>query len=143
MRLWSIHPKYLDQLGLVALWREGLLAKKVLENKTKGYKNHPQLTRFKNSEKPLSYINLYLHIICDEAASRGYSFDRKKLGRRISIEQKITVKSGQIEYEWKHLLKKLSSRSPDDYKSNKDIKRPSLHPLFKRVKGGIEDWEVL
>jgi len=25
MRLWTLHPKYLDARGLVALWREGLL----------------------------------------------------------------------------------------------------------------------
>ena len=30
MRLWSIHPKYLDRQGLLAVWREGLLAQKVL-----------------------------------------------------------------------------------------------------------------
>jgi carboxyl-terminal processing protease len=29
MRLWSLHPKYLDAQGLVALWREALLAKAV------------------------------------------------------------------------------------------------------------------
>jgi len=43
MRIWSLHPKYLDSKGMVALWREALLAKQVLLNKTKGYKNHPQL----------------------------------------------------------------------------------------------------
>jgi len=30
MRLWTIHPKYLDRQGLLALWREALLAQKVL-----------------------------------------------------------------------------------------------------------------
>ena len=49
MRLWSVHPKYLDSKGLVALWREALLAKQVLEGGTKGYRNHPQLDRFKKS----------------------------------------------------------------------------------------------
>ncbi|MEN6399799.1 MAG: pyrimidine dimer DNA glycosylase/endonuclease V, partial [Rectinema sp.] len=29
MRLWTLHPQYLDQKGLTAAWREGLLAKKV------------------------------------------------------------------------------------------------------------------
>jgi hypothetical protein len=29
-RIWSLHPKYLDARGLVALWREGLLAQAVL-----------------------------------------------------------------------------------------------------------------
>ena len=27
MRLWSLHPKHLDPQGLVARWREGLLAR--------------------------------------------------------------------------------------------------------------------
>jgi hypothetical protein len=31
MRLWSLHPRYLDAKGLQAVWREGLLAKKVLQ----------------------------------------------------------------------------------------------------------------
>ena len=30
MRLWSLHPCYLDPAGLVAVWREGLLARAVL-----------------------------------------------------------------------------------------------------------------
>ncbi len=50
MRLWSLHPKYLDRQGLLAVWREGLLAQKVLQGKTKGYKNHPQLKRFQQQE---------------------------------------------------------------------------------------------
>lgn len=37
MRLWSIHPRYLDTKGLVALWRETLLlAQAVLFGNTKG-----------------------------------------------------------------------------------------------------------
>lgn len=43
MRLWSLHPQYLDAKGLVALWREGLLAQAVLAGQTRGYKRHPQL----------------------------------------------------------------------------------------------------
>jgi len=31
MRIWSIHLKYLDRLGLLGLWRETLQAKRVLE----------------------------------------------------------------------------------------------------------------
>ena len=47
MRLWSLHPSYLDSAGLVALWQEGLLARKVLSSQTKGYIHHPQLHRFR------------------------------------------------------------------------------------------------
>jgi Pyrimidine dimer DNA glycosylase (EC 3.2.2.17)/DNA-(apurinic or apyrimidinic site) lyase (EC 4.2.99.18) len=62
MRLWSLHPKYLDKLGLLGLWRESLLAQKVLLGKTKGYKNHPQLIRFKKTEDPILYIGTYLYM---------------------------------------------------------------------------------
>ena len=62
MRLWSIHPKYLDSKGLVAVWREGLLARSVLDGKTKGYKNHPQLIRFKNQKEPLLFLDTYLNL---------------------------------------------------------------------------------
>ena len=37
MRLWSLHPRCLDAKGLVALWREGLLAQEVLRGKTRDY----------------------------------------------------------------------------------------------------------
>jgi hypothetical protein len=30
MRLWTLHPQYLDPRGLVALWRVALLAQQVL-----------------------------------------------------------------------------------------------------------------
>jgi len=83
MRLWSIHPKYLDSIGLVALWREGLLAKKVLQGKTKGYKNHPQLIRFKNTKNPILSIDAYLYFVLEEASQRGFNFDNSKLGKKI------------------------------------------------------------
>lgn len=61
MRLWSIHPQYLDAKGLLALWREALLAKHVLEGSTKGYKNHPQLIRFKETDNPIGFISFGYH----------------------------------------------------------------------------------
>ena len=143
MRLWSLHPSYLDAKGLVALWREGLLAKKVLENKTKGYRNHPQLDRFKKSQKKLGYINLYLHHVCDEADRRGYTFDRSKLSRRRTLSSRIPVTSGQLDYEWRHLLEKLKLRSPADYNRNRKSTRRTVHPIFRRTRGGIEPWEVV
>lgn len=143
MRLWSLHPKYLDAKGLVALWREGLLAKKVLEDATKGYRNHPQLHRFKSCTNPLVSINSYLHIVCDEAEERDYSFDRSKLSRRKTDVVLIKVTSGQVEYEWSHLMRKLEMRDPKMFAINREFKRPRLHPLFKRVTGGIESWEII
>jgi hypothetical protein len=106
MRLWSIHPKYLDAKGLVALWRETLLAKHVLEGKTKGYKNHPQLNRFKKSENPLDSINSYLAVIHQEAQSRQYNFDKQKVDWNFRPAS-LQVTKGQIEYESHHFLSKI------------------------------------
>jgi hypothetical protein len=143
LRLWSIHPKYLDAKGLVALWREGLLAKKVLENKTKGYRNHPQLERFKACQSPLGYINEYLQHVCDEADARGYTFDRTKLRPRRKLSSKLRVRAGQVRYEWDHLARKLKTRDPKRGRSNQKVAKPKLHPLFRRVAGGVEAWEVV
>jgi hypothetical protein len=142
MRLWSIHPKYLDAAGLVALWREGLLAKKVLLGKTKGYKEHPQLARFKRSSNPGSVIDLYLKVVYKEAQARGYNFDSTKIGEG-SFEENITVNIGQFEYEWKHLLAKLEKRSPELFRKYSTITLPEPHPLFEIIRGGIEDWEKI
>lgn len=79
MRLWSIHPKYLDSKGLVALCRETLLSQNVLMNKTKGYKNHPQLNYFKEFEQLNALMASYLHTIYYEAKIRGYYFDKSKI----------------------------------------------------------------
>jgi hypothetical protein len=142
MRLWSIHPSYLDVKGLVALWREGLLAQKVLLGETAGYKNHPQLIRFKKIDNSLGAIASYLRHVEKEAERRGYNFDRRKIINK-SIKTKILVNNGQVEYEFKHLLKKLKQREPDLYKKLHSVKIVKLHPLFKRKKGGIEEWEIV
>ena len=111
MRLWSIHPRYLDQKGLVALWREGLLAQKVLQGKTKGYKKHSQLVRFKAQEDPVGSLACYLRFVADEATVRGYNFDRTKLAPCSNVKV-IPVTKGQIDYEMEHLVKKLKKRNP-------------------------------
>ena len=142
MRLWSIHPSYLDANGLVALWREGLLAQNVLQAKTKGYKNHPQLTRFKNTENPVGAIASYLICVVDEADNRGYNFDRSKIIDK-KIKGKIPVTSGQLEYEFTHLLGKLKKRDPELYNQLNKVKRIKPHPMFNKVSGDVEDWEVI
>ena len=142
MRIWSIHPKYLDSIGLVALWRETLLAKNVLEGKTKGYRNHPQLDRFKQSEHPLAAINQYLDAVYNEAAGRHFNFDRGKFlkqGETIVL----TVSQGQLTYEFSHLLKKLKVRTVAEYEKLKGTKTIVPHPLFKVVPGEPEKWEIV
>ena len=116
MRLWTVHPKYLDSKGLVALWREGLLAKAVLEGKTRGYKNHPQLIRFVEQDNPIAYISEYLREVLYEALSRGYKFDKSKLPAKLHVLSPIQESSGQLDYEWAHLMKKLRDRDENRYR---------------------------
>jgi len=142
MRIWSLHPKYLDTKGLVALWRETLLSKNVLEDKTKGYKNHPQLTRFKNSDNPLQGINQYLEAVYQESVTRGYHFNKDKCNFCHELLN-LTVTRRQIEYELQHLLKKLKTRDIERY--HRLLKETNIepHPLFKIIDGEIEEWEIV
>lgn len=140
MRLWSIHPEYLDSRGLVALWREGLLARKVLTAATKGYRNHPQLKRFKNVADPILAIDAYLSVVLRESQRRGYSFDASKIRRRQTWPT-IPVTRGQAMYELMHLKRKLKERDYDVYLRLEKVQVPKPHPLFKLVEGSIEDWE--
>jgi hypothetical protein len=142
MRLWSLAPHHLDARGLVALWREGLLAQNVLLGKTKGYKNHPQLNRFKNTPNPAGAIASYLRSIVDEAERRGYNFDRNKITNR-RYTGKIPVTQGQLEYEFNHLLNKLKTRAPELYLQSKELNTPSVHPMLFVVPGEVEKWEVV
>jgi len=145
MRLWSIHPKYLDKRGLVALWREGLLAKKVLEGKTKGYKNHPQLQRFKESKNPLLAINSYLYFVWKEAKKRGYNFRKGKISSGRIILGKIPVTKGQIKFEFSHLFKKLEKRAQRKLEEIKKEEKnfPEVNPVFYIIGGEIEKWEKI
>lgn len=140
MRLWTLHPKYLDAKGLVALWREGLLAKAVLEGKTKGYINHPQLIRFRAQPDPHGAICAYLQAILAESIKRGYRFDATKLPKT-GIPPTIEESQGQLMYEWLHLLQKLSLRDKGLHQTLRKIDAPEPHPLFRIVPGGVKPWE--
>jgi len=142
MRIWSLHPQYLDAKGLVALWRETLLAKNVLLGNTKGYKQHPQLSRFKASDDPVAAINQYLEGVYDESQRRGYNFDKSKF-QIPNAPSTITVTTGQIEYERQHLLKKLQLRDKPRYETFLLEDKTELHPLFQLVDGDIEEWEIV
>jgi len=142
MRLWSIHPGYLDSKGLVALWREGLLAQRVLQGMTNGYKNHPQLIRFKVTKSPEGAIASYLRGVIDEADNRKYKFNRTKIAKKL-LNGKMPVTIGQLEYEFSHLLDKLRKRNPDKYLQSKNITNIEPHTIFYITPGDIEDWEVV
>lgn len=136
MRLWSIHPSYLDPVGLIACWREAKLALAVLENRTKGYKNHSQLVRFKSTDDPVLFLKMYLKGLYDESIVRGYKFDKTCIAK--SCEQKMQVTESQILYEYRHLMNKLTKRNPKYCLLTLNV-RP--HPLFEIVDGDIEHWE--
>src|SRR5690606_3890901 len=138
--LWSIHPKYLDPQGLVALWREALLARAVLRGETRGYTRHPQLIRFREHPHPRSAMNSYLAAIHDDATRRGYGFNRSKAGPAREVAP-IVVTSGQLAYEWQHLRRKLEARSPDVLTHWAGVAVPDCHPLFRPEPGPVAAWE--
>jgi len=142
VRLWTLHPKYLDRAGLLALWREALLAQAVLRGATRGYRRHPQLIRFQNHAEPGAAIAVYLADIFSEAARRGYRFNPAKIGPRRNVPA-IPVTRGQILYEREHLLAKLALRDVGTRRVLAETDEPDLHPLFRIREGGIEPWEKM
>lgn len=164
MRLWSVHPQYLDRQGLTATWREALLAQKVLAGATRGYRHHPQLIRFRDDDAgadhagagadpavddagasplPLQRIAAYLHAVADEAESRGYRFDRARITGGPGPVAPIEVTEGQLAHEWAHLRAKLAARSPAVLARWAEVTMPQAHPSFVVVPGPVADWEVV
>ncbi|MFE6994925.1 pyrimidine dimer DNA glycosylase/endonuclease V [Microbacterium sp. NPDC057659] len=141
MRLWSPHPRYLDRQALVACWREALLAQAVLAGRTAGYRNHPQLDRFRDRPEPLAAIGMFLSAVADEADARGYRFDRARIDLPGGSDGSIEVTSGQLDAEWRHLMGKFAQRSPELQVRWSSVGTPEPHPLFTAVPGGIADWE--
>jgi len=136
VRLWSLHPKYLDARGLVALWREALLAQAVLRGETRGYRHHPQLVRFDD----VGAIAQYLRAVHAESLLRGYRFAAARISRT-KRKSTVAVSRGQIEYEWEHLMRKLRTRDPERARLLRDVRRPQVHPLFRVIAGPVEAWE--
>ncbi|MCY4074736.1 MAG: pyrimidine dimer DNA glycosylase/endonuclease V [Acidobacteria bacterium] len=155
MRLWSLHPRYLDARGLVAAWREALLAQAVLAARTRGYREHPQLVRFRAHPEPARAIAAYLHGLHAESVERGYLFDAGRIagcdaegidgaapGRIGGCDAgRVPVTRGQIAFERTHLLAKLCARDPRLAARLRQARLPTLHPLFRVVPGGVEPWE--
>jgi len=145
MRLWSLHPVYLDWKGLGGEGREGLLAQAVLLGRTKGWRNHPQLDRFRAHQDPVAAIGYYLLKVHEEATSRGYSYNFSKIVEPLDEISRIELTDGQLRYELGILSERLGNRDPEWLKvirreHRDDPLRP--HPLFKVVEGEIEPWET-
>lgn len=139
MRIWTLHPN-LDPAGLTALWREGLLARQVLLNRTRGYRNHPQLERFRALDRPVAAINTYLEAVHQEATARSYHFNQAKIGTA-RLDVPVAATAGQLLFEWSHLKTKLQRRNPRWLASLEHVLQPEPHPLFCIVQGLVEEWE--
>lgn len=143
MRIWSLRPDYLDRQGLVACWRETLLAQAVLAGRTRGYRSHSQLVRFRDTPDPVAAVGAYLVGLHEEATSRGYRFDATRIDRPAATASvpRLTVTSGQVDHEWRHLLAKLAVRSPDRHAELQGVTSVAVHPLFTVLPGPIAPWE--
>ncbi|MGW5854666.1 pyrimidine dimer DNA glycosylase/endonuclease V [Micrococcus sp. 2A] len=142
MRLWTLHPRYLDRQGLTGGWREALLAQAVLAGRTKGYQHHPQLERFRAHPDPHRAVGAYLTGLADEATARGYRFDRSRIDHPgTDAVEPVPVTAGQRDYEWEHLRAKLAARSPEWLARWEDVAVPDVHPLFTVRPGPLEGWE--
>jgi len=140
VRLWTLHPRYLDAAGLVALWREALLAQRVLRGLTRGYRHHPQLQRFSAHADPRTCIARFLAAVHAESQTRGYRFDRSRIGQHVK-RPVLTATDGQLSYEWSHLKRKLRRRAPEVYRRLRRVRTPRPHPLFRIVPGTVCSWE--
>ena len=142
MRLWTLHPQYLDAQGLVAVWREALLAQKVLLGQTRSYRNHPQLARFRELHDPVAGLASYLDGVHAEALRRSYRFDASKIVLPRWSGQ-IEATAGQLAYEWTHLCRKLAVRDSARLAEFSNVRMPEAHSLFRIVEGGVASWEEI
>ena len=142
MRLWTLHPKYLDAKGLVAAWREALLAQAVLRDRN-DWLPKPSST---DPVPPLTLTGSKYRVLSSRAACRGKPAwvsvrprkDRLPRGGRSRLKATL----GQLGYEWKHLRAKLAIRDKAWLASLGRVARPDAHPTFRVVPGDVEDWEV-
>ncbi|MCW4049855.1 MAG: pyrimidine dimer DNA glycosylase/endonuclease V [Candidatus Bathyarchaeota archaeon] len=141
MRIWSIHPRYLDWKGLGAQWRETLLVQKVLQGGTKGWVNHPQLDRFKNHPDPMKAVGYFLMEVHRESLCRGYKYNYEKILYPVKEVEKITLNRGQLDYEFEILMERLAKRTPVKHSENMDVELVEAHPIFDVIDGPPELWE--
>lgn len=140
MRLWSIHPRYLDPPGLGGLWREALLAQRVVEGRTAAYRSHPQARRILGQADPWGAIHDYLLGVWEEGRRRGYRYDRTRISEH-SDGHSMDVPRGQIEYELALLHFKLAARNKASLSDLPTLEQALPHPSITIVEGGIAPWE--
>lgn len=145
MRIWSLHPRYLDKTELIGSWNDGLRALKLLAQNHTNTIFRPELSRFRTQSEPLVAIERYLLNIAKEASRRGYSLDIKKLPPLpVFPTFKIAVSSKQVEYEWHQLMHLLAGRSPRFMRRIENSPTHDTNPIFKSLPGKeLETWEKL
>ena len=138
MRLWSLHPKYLDEQGLNDLWREAIIARETLEQGMDFGYYHPHLDRFKEVDFPIQCIYTYLYYVKQEADRRGYNYNG--FDTEETLDYYIPVTNGQLDFEEGQLKDKLEERGSIEEHDNLTVGARFLdtHPLFYVVNGDKE-----
>ena len=139
MRLWSLHPRYLDPQG----WSrcgETLLARKVLRGETRGYRHHPQLQRFREARDPQSAIDAYLPRSTPRrrrAATRSTRTSSMPTRARKDPGRARATRRARMG----HLIAQARVAQPGAHVRWRELQRPRTHPSFRVVAGGVADWE--
>lgn len=130
MRLWSIHPKYLDKHALIALWREGLLAQKALSGKGLVDEANVQLVRFKKSANPVRAIGSYLSFVASEGAKQGCKLNHERILQPNFEAKFMTTDVAQMELEVEQLKARMKTRNKDKFKLLTDVHKFEANPVF-------------
>uniref|UniRef100_UPI004028A1E8 pyrimidine dimer DNA glycosylase/endonuclease V n=1 Tax=Candidatus Scatocola faecipullorum TaxID=2840917 RepID=UPI004028A1E8 len=131
MSLWTVHPKYLDKQGLISLWREGLLAQKVLNGELDVKLSNPIWQQFRQAENPLKAIGSYLSFVAAEGARRGYKFSHEKIIYPNFEDYEISVRPQDLIFEMKHLRDKLKLRDREKWNETSQVEKVEAHPTFR------------
>lgn len=132
MSLWSVHPRYLDNKGLISAWNRGLQLQKQLSTEPARNTGNSQLIMFSRQEKPLHAIGSYLSFIASEGCRRGYKFTHEKILYPNFDEELLPIDSEQLRSENQMLQNRLKTRDKNRYQQLSSQSWPETHPLFNR-----------
>ena len=90
----------------------------------------------------MNAVNNYLKGVWEESNKRNFKFNAQKIGS-VRSSGKISVSTGQVQFEVIHLLKKLKERDKVKYNILRNRAKIETHPLFRKTAGRIEDWEKI